>query len=494
MNTANIFPATTTILFLVTVVFQKNTLVSFILYLTLISYFYAGKSKKTNVMLKINRGRNWIFFKKASNNLTTLIFLISIQLFIGNNRLFAQVVKSDTTTLSSSRELVHAPYVYIDCRYCDYDFIRTELTFVNYVRDPEMADIHVFVTDERTAGGGREYQFSFIGRRTFAGTEYTLKHHIDHNATSEEVRKALTGFLKMGFASYMLQTPLGTRFSIEYEDNGEDETLQVVQDPWDYWVFQTYVGRVQLDMESNQNEFNSRWGFYADRVTEEWKIRIRPYFNYRRVKIQTSQLEAPVISSQHRHGLESYAIKSLSNHWSAGLFVTYLTNNERNTRHEIIASPGIEYSLFPYEMATRKSITFTYQMGYGYYNYYDETIFNKTEETLLNHQLKGVVNIQQPWGSIETGLVGSHYLHYFNRRRITFYGRTSVRLFKGFSLSFQADYNVISDQLSLPKGDASLEEVLLRQRELATNYSFSSSIAITYTFGSKFTNIVNTRF
>jgi hypothetical protein len=46
----------------------------------------------------------------------------------------------------------------------------------------------------------------------------------------------------------------------------------------------------------------------------------------------------------------------------------------------------------------------------------------------------------------------------------------------------------------LPKGEASLEEVLLRQRELATDYSFSGSVAITYTFGSKFANIVNTRF
>jgi len=34
----------------------------------------------------------------------------------------------------------------------------------------------------------------------------------------------------------------------------------------------------------------------------------------------------------------------------------------------------------------------------------------------------------------------------------------------------------------------------LRQRELATDYSFSGSVAITYTFGSKFANLVNTRF
>ena len=157
-------------------------------------------------------------------------------------------------------------------------------------------------------------------------------------------------------------------------------------------------------------------------------------------------------------------------------------------------SPGIEYSLLPYELATRRAITLTYQVGYGYYDYHRETIFNKNEETLFKHQLKGVVNIKQPWGNIETGLVGSHYLHDFNRRRVEFYGQTSVRLFEGFSLAFQAEYDVIRDQLSLPKGEATLEEVLLKQRELATNFSFSSSIAITYTFGSRYANIVNTRF
>ena len=387
-----------------------------------------------------------------------------------------------------------APFVYVDCRRCDYNFIRTEITFVNYVRDPELADIHVFVSDEPTPGGGWEYQFSFIGRRAFAGTDYTLKHHIDHNATFEEARIALKTYLKMGLASFMLQTPLGIRFSIDYIDTSEEGTLQDVHDPWDYWIFQAYVGRVELEKESNKSEFESRWGFFADRVNDEWKFRIRPYFNFGRLKIQTSELEKPATSTERRHGLETHAIKSLSDHWSLGLFGRYQTDNRQNIKHQTMISPGIEYSIFPYDLATRKSITFTYRLGYGYYDYYEETIYNKTEESLLNHNFQAMVNIRQPWGNIETGLVGSQYLHEMSRSRLEFLGSTSFRLFEGLSVRFQAEYNVIRDQLALPKGEASLEEVLLRQRELATDYSFSGSVAITYTFGSKFANIVNTRF
>ena len=157
-------------------------------------------------------------------------------------------------------------------------------------------------------------------------------------------------------------------------------------------------------------------------------------------------------------------------------------------------SSGIEYSIFPYDLSTRKSIAFTYKLGYGYYDYYEETIYSKTNESLLHHNFLAMVNIRQPWGNIQTGLVGSQYFHDMSRSRLEFLGSTSFRLFEGFSISFQADYNVIRDQLSLRKGEASLEEVLLRQRQLATDYSFSGSVAITYTFGSKFANIVNTRF
>jgi hypothetical protein len=91
---------------------------------------------------------------------------------------------NDTIKRAVSVASIDAPSFYIDCRRCDFDFIRTELNFVNYVRDPELADVHVFVTDEQTGGGGREYQFSFIGRRRFEGTSYTLRHHIGQGCHS----------------------------------------------------------------------------------------------------------------------------------------------------------------------------------------------------------------------------------------------------------------------------------------------------------------------
>jgi len=79
-------------------------------------------------------------------------------------------------------------------------------------------------------------------------------------------------------------------------------------------------------------------------------------------------------------------------------------------------------------------------------------------------------------------------------RRAIFFGSISVRIREGLSLNFSTNFQMIQDQLSLPAGDASLEDILLQRRELATDYSLSTSVAITYTFGSDFANIVNTRF
>src|SRR5687768_10773791 len=54
--------------------------------------------------------------------------------------------------------------LFLDCQYeCDTEFIRTELTFVDHVRDSQSADIHALVTTQTTGSGGWNWQIQFIG-------------------------------------------------------------------------------------------------------------------------------------------------------------------------------------------------------------------------------------------------------------------------------------------------------------------------------------------
>jgi len=69
----------------------------------------------------------------------------------------------------------------------------------------------------------------------------------------------------------------------------------------------------------------------------------------------------------------------------------------------------------------------------------------------------------------------------------------SLRLVKGFSLYLNIDLESIHDQIYLPKGEASLEEILLKRKQLATTFNYSTSFGLRYTFGSIYNNIVNRR-
>src|SRR5258708_1537070 len=47
--------------------------------------------------------------------------------------------------------------VFLDCNRCDEDYLKKEVTFIDYVRNREDADGHVLVTNQGTSGGGSQW-------------------------------------------------------------------------------------------------------------------------------------------------------------------------------------------------------------------------------------------------------------------------------------------------------------------------------------------------
>ena len=80
-------------------------------------------------------------------HITILIWVIA---FLFAPTLRAQLLDSDSLKKT-------APRVFIDCISCDMDYFRTEITFVNYVRDRKDAQVHVLITTQSTGSGGTEY-------------------------------------------------------------------------------------------------------------------------------------------------------------------------------------------------------------------------------------------------------------------------------------------------------------------------------------------------
>ena len=187
-------------------------------------------------------------------------------------------------------------------------------------------------------------------------------------------------------------------------------------------------------------------------------------------------------------------VKSLGEHWSAAVRGRWNSTTFLNQDRALRAGAGVEYSVFPYRESSRRELTAQLTLGVANFDYVKTTIFDKTGETVGDAFFITRFNARQPWGSMDTSFESTIYLHDPGRHRLAVDGGLDVRLFKGFSLNVDGSASRIRDQLYLPAGDATDEEILLRRRQLATGYRYQFSVGFSYTFGSIFNNIVNTRF
>ena len=139
-------------------------------------------------------------------------------------------------------------------------------------------------------------------------------------------------------------------------------------------------------------------------------------------------------------------------------------------------------------------LTFQYTVGHNVHHYREETIFGKLREQLFDHRAEVGLSLRQPWGSAFSSVNLTQYLNDPKKYSLGVFGGTNVRLFKGFSFNVFGEYSRTRDQIYLPKGTATTEDILLRQRQLFTGYQYFFNFGINYSFGSIFNNIVNPRF
>lgn len=409
-------------------------------------------------------------------------FLLSILLLI-TSLSFAQNQEEPTDSLRKD-----AVKLFIDCNYCDMNYIRTEIPYVNYVRDVKEAQLYLRETRQNTGSGGRQYSYLFIGQKKFEGLNDTLIYSTRPDDTSEHRRQGTTNMIKMGLMRYVARTTIHKEVTIEHSGTiKEDE----VSDKWNNWVFEIET-RPRFESEESYKEFSFDNSFSANKITPDWKLEFDFDYDLNRTKY-TYDNES---HTKERTALEfeNLIVKSLGEHWSAGNRLRLLSSTFSNMEFNATIMPSVEYNLFPYSESTHHQLRFLYGIGVSVNNYNDTTIYDQIEETLGQHQLQIAYQVQEKWGSINISFEYSNYLHDFSLNRIELDGYVTVRIVKGLSLSVRGGIARIQDQLSLPKGEYSEADVLLQLHELATDYSVDGGLSLTYTFGSIFNNVVNPRF
>ena len=140
-----------------------------------------------------------------------------------------------------------------------------------------------------------------------------------------------------------------------------------------------------------------------------------------------------------------------------------------------------------------REVTFAYKIGYNLYEYFEETLYGFKKQNLFNQSLTLNVRFREKWGNIYSYLVASQFIDQPDLRRLTLNNNLNLRVFRGLSVRLSGSFQLIRDQINLPKGETSIEDLLLRQRQISTDYQNRISLGLSYTFGSIFNNIVNTR-
>jgi hypothetical protein len=399
-----------------------------------------------------------------------------------------QPIVADDDQIAEDELKQNAPRIFLDCQRCDRDYIRIEIDWINYVRDRQEADVHILGTVQRTGSDGWEYTFEFIGKKDFSDITQTLRYVSSKTDTWDEIRQGYVDVLKRGLLPFILRTPLFEHITFGFNRIFKPTS---VKDKWNFWVFNIGISG-SVSGEKRQNFQSIRGNISANRVTPELKVRLGMSVNFNESHFDING--DSITSTSERKNIGGMVVKSIGEHWAVGGWVNWRSSTYNNLKAEFIATPAVEYNFFPYSESTRRQLRCLYRIGYNFSCYIEETVYSKMEESLLGQSLSVTLEVKEPWGIASTYVEGSHYFHDFSKNMLELGRHLSLRLVKGLSLSVSGSYARIHDQLSLPKGGVSLDEILLQRKELETDYDYHIALGFSYTFGSVYSNVVNPRF
>jgi hypothetical protein len=390
--------------------------------------------------------------------------------------------------------------VHLECaaRGCEEDHFRTEITYVNWMRDLRDSQLHIILTSQST-GSGSQFLMDFIGRGELQGQNDQLTYsHYDTDSDDRRVQ-GLTGVLAVGLARYSLLAGQTDPFIVNTRTlRGRGPELPPglqgeVVDPWNYWVFEV-GGSVNMDKEDLSENQRYQGNVSANRTTELWKVEVsgRGSLSVREGQYSTG---AKFRDERQEGSLDTRVFYSLADQWSVGVDGGVSTSTRNNQTLGANLGAGIEYSFYPYRDWTRKRMTAQARLYARYYDYQEITQFDKLSETVFEGTLRWGVGFRQPWGTANVSASAEGILHDpKNLHRLSVGGRLSYRIARGLEWNVGGNVSRIRDQIYLPKETLSDEDILLGRRQLPTNSRWSFNTGFSFTFGSIYNNVVNNRF
>ena len=249
--------------------------------------------------------------------------------------------------------------IYLDCRFCDSNFLKQNLGNVQFVRDQAQGDVHLFFIAQGTGSGGRRYDVDFIGKNNFESINYKLSFTTNPNMTSDDVRKHILENIKLGLVRFWIEkgTLEGVSVSAPTPEVEKELKKVVVKDPWNYWFFRVGANGWFNGQETNKSS-NLNFNMSARRVTEKNKFFMRVGFN--ESKSTFTYDGDKIVSVNNSKSLYINDVLSIDDHWSYGFFGGLGTSTFSNYTLYWNFKPALEYNFFKYEESTKKQLVLSY--------------------------------------------------------------------------------------------------------------------------------------
>lgn len=387
--------------------------------------------------------------------------------------------------------------IFVDCKTnCDMNFLRSEISVVDFLLDRVAADIHVLINQQSAGGGGKIIQIIYYGQHKFKGQTDTMQLNISPNSTAYERREEMVRGIKAGLIPFLLKTSFANNITVNFNsiNNTTLKTMKHTEDPWDYWVFKVGTdGNFSIDQVYTSTKLSGYVS--ANRVTDKYKIEFGGSGNYNKYKYSFDDngtvTRYDIINQNYL--IDHSIVASIRSHWGIGYQTAFSKNTFSNNKSRLFGKIALEYSIFPYTDVNTRFFTISYGIDIRSNQYLDTTIYFKTKETLLGHSLQANLSFNQKWGTFSSRISYRNYFVDPALNNISGSVNWNMRITGGLSFYIYAYGARVKDQVYLVKGQATEQDVLTRRRQLASAYNVESGVGIDFRFGSKLNNFVNPR-
>ncbi|HSC86853.1 MAG TPA: hypothetical protein VLC09_06260 [Polyangiaceae bacterium] len=376
---------------------------------------------------------------------------------------------------------------------CFQDFLRQELNYFDFSRDPHRADRVVIVSRQPSASGGERFTVRIESPLEPAAPSLEPQAFVaPAGATDRDKREQLAQtILRMLLLGELQAGRQGDDFHLTLPRRS-GEALEALQDPWDYWVFAPEM-KASGEGGSGYYFVNGDVGLTVRRVTDEHKIRLgggygQQWSSY--LVEDGSRLSGAV----GRWDARALYARSVGKHFALGGVATARGSEFENLKGHVHGGPLAEWNFFPYSENASQQLRLAYQAGPWANWYHEANPAGLLQEVRPYHALSLIADANQVWGSLQWIGQANQFLDEPTLYRLATGAIFSLRLYEGLAISFEGEASWVQDLINLRGRPITDDELLLWTAQQPTDWIVEGIFGLNYTFGSIHNTIVNPRF